>query len=252
MSSSDRNETVHDHRRVSEPDRGPDATGRSRGRLVALIALAAVASLAAGYVAASLVSGSDSTPPLAGSTTVRSATAPRVPAGTLSPSTPVAPPPVAGATPPATPPAAPPTATAGSFDAPIPRGWREREFAVQREGYLQSRWSDPRDPRTYVIINWIDGDRRQPSEAATALRAGFATRADYREVRFARAGARGWVWVYTILDEQRSRAARVDLISRRCGVLFAVLGSTTTKRFHRLQPTFVAISRGIRIKSRSC
>lgn len=267
MSSSDRNQTVHDHRRELAPDPAPEHKGRSRRRTIATIVLAVTVSLAAGYAVASLLGGTDPAPSGAKTATAPAGarTTPRVAAGTLSATTPAATGPPAvpapaltspdpSATPPAAPPATPPAApaSAGSFDAPIPKGWREREFATQQQGYLQSRWDDPRDARTFVVIDWIDGDRRLPADAAAALRAGVASRPDYREVRFTQTRDRGWIWVYTILDERRRRAARIDLISRRCGVLFAVLGSTSAKRFAALQPTFVAISRGIRIKSRRC
>jgi hypothetical protein len=268
MSSSDRNQTVHDARRELAPEPEPEQKGRSRRRTIATIVLGVAGSLVAGYGVASLLGGTDPAPSAAktaGTTPAGgSRTTPRVAAGTLSATTPApaapgvpapaltAPDP--SATPPAATPATPPAApsAAGSFDAPIPKGWREREFATQQQGYLQSRWDDPRDARTFVVIDWIDGDRRLPADAAAALRAGVASRPDYREVRFTQTRDRGWIWVYTLLDEQRRRAARIDLISRRCGVLFAVLGSTSPKRFAALQPTFVAISRGIRIKSRRC
>lgn len=267
MSSPDRNETVHDQRRLHVPPSGPEPR-RSRLRVVATIVVAVVASLAAGYAVASLLDGSRR-PPRAGAAAA-TMTMPRgqgtvgqVPGGTLLATTPAAPPaadpqpklpsPDPPATPSAGPPAAPSVpANSGSFDAPVPKGWREEEFATQQQGYLQSRWSDPRDPRTFVVINWIDGDRRLPADVAATLRAAVASQPDYREVRFTATRGRGWIWVYTILDDKRRRAARIDLISRRCGVLFAVLGSTTRKRFARLQPTFVAISEGIRIKSRTC
>jgi hypothetical protein len=183
-------------------------------------------------------------------TTTTPATGPGTAPGDAPPATPGTP---AATIPAPAPPAQPaaPAADAG-FDTPIPSGWREREFAVRKEGYLQSRWSDPKDARTYVIVDWADGDRRRPAEAAATLRAAVAGRTDYREVRFGPTRGKGWIWVYTILDDRGRRIARIDLLSRHCGILFAVLGSTPAKRFAALQRTFIAVSQGIRLKRRRC
>jgi hypothetical protein len=272
---TDRNDTVHYPRRPPLPEREPEQQPpKSRRRMVAILVAAAAASLGAGYASARWLGDSQQPARTPSASTVRTATTQttalrRTPAGTLSPGRPAQPPaavqPAPGAPaqpsvePPAAPPAAatapvaaPPAAQSASFDAPIPSAWREREFAVQKLGYLQSRWDDPRDPRTYVIVDWQDGDRGGAAAAAAKLRATVLDRPDYREVRFQRTSRKGWIWVYTIRDERGRRAARVDLLTRRCGVLFAVLGSTSPKRFAELQATFVAISRGIRLKQRRC
>lgn len=266
MSSPDGNETIHEPRRPSLPDTGPgDEVPPNRRRTVAILAVAVVASLCAGYASASLLGkggdGGGAAPDTAPSASGETAPS-RRPGGTLAATQPPAttvvpgtPPPVSGTPPPVPVQPVPPAAAsqpAGEFDAPIPEGWREREFAVPRQGVLQSRWSDPKDSRTDVVINWIDGDRRQPADAAAVLRAGVAGRADYREVKFGPTRGKGWIWVYTLLDERGRRLAHINLVSRRCGVLFAVLGRTPARRFARLQSTFVAVSQGIRIKRRRC
>ena len=262
---SDRNETVHYQRRPPLPEREPEQQPpASRRRLVAILVAATVVSLGVGYATAALLGDSEEGGRTA--TAARTATAPttpleRTPAGTLAQNRPAAPPvtqpapgtPVDPSAPPVvTPPPAPSQSPAATFDAPIPSGWREREFAVPKAGYLQSRWDDPRDPRTYVIIDWQDGDRDGAAAAAARLRETVLTRSDYREIRFQKTRAKGWIWVYTILDERGRRAARIDLLRRRCGVLFAVLGSTSTKRFAELQRVFISISEGIRLKRRRC
>jgi hypothetical protein len=277
---SDRHETIHYPRRPPLPEREPDQPPpASRRRTVAIVVAAVAASLGAGYVTANVLGDSEQTARNPTATTARTSTTlattlKRKPAGTLAPSQPAQPPaaaqpapgtpadPAAPATPPAAqtppvapaPPVAPPPgqAASASFDAPIPSGWKEREFAVQHPGYLQSRWDDPRDARTYVIIDWQDGDTGGPAAAAAALRATVVSRSDYREIRFQQTRGKGWIWVYTILDERGRRAARVDLLTRRCGVLFAVLGSTSPKRFTQLQRVFISISEGIRLKERRC
>lgn len=264
MSGSDPNETIHFVRRPSLPELGPDPEPPPSGRRTVTIVVAAVlASLFAGYVTTTMLAEPRDTATTATSTAARTETAPPVtrrPGGTLAPTTPetapgpglTQPPPTATTASPAAPvPPPAPVADAG-FDAPIPSGWREREFAVQKPGFKQSRWSDPRDPRTDVIIDWSDGNRSRPAEAAAALRAAVAGRTDYREVRFSPTRDKGWIWVYTLLDDRGRRIARIDLISRHCGVLFAVLGTTPTKRFKRLQGTFIAVSEGIRLKRRRC
>ena len=273
---SDRHDTIHYPRRPPLPEREPEQPPpASRRKTVTILAVAVAASLGAGYASAQLLGDSEQTARTPATATTRTSTTPatklkRKPAGTLAPSqqppaaaqpapgtpadpaAPAAPP--AAPTAPVAPPVAPPPgqAASASFDAPIPSGWKEREFAVQHPGYLQSRWDDPRDARTYVIINWQDGDTSGPAAAAAALRATVVNRSDYREIRFQQTRNKGWIWVYTILDERGKRAARVDVLSRRCGVLFAVLGSTSPKRFARLQRVYIAISQGIRLKERRC
>jgi hypothetical protein len=256
MSTSDGNETIHHSRRPPLPE--PDPPGdppSSRRATVAILVAAALASVVAGYVTTTLVGGANDRASGTPGTATRTSGAPapitRRPGGTLGTTQPPA------TTTPADPgtpvaPAPPSTAPSAGFDAPIPTGWREREFEVPKQGYLQSRWSDPRDSRTDVVIDWSDGDRRRPSDAAAVLRGAVAGRTDYREISFGPTRGKGWIWVYTLLDERGRRVARIDLISRHCGVLFAVLGTTPAKRFERLQSTFVAVSQGIRLKRRRC
>jgi hypothetical protein len=262
------NETIHDGRRPPSRPALPPAAPRGRGRTVAMVVVAVVVSLGAGYATATRLDSSKPHATTATATTARTSTvagatqqtragtlaAVPPPASTASPSVPA--PPVSPATTPATGAPAPATtpAAATSFDAPIPSGWREREFAVAlpQAGYLESRWSDPHDPRSYVVIDWRDGDPQRPGDAAATLRAGAASQPDYRELRFQATRGGGWIWVYTAPDKRGRKTAQIDLLTHRCGVLFAVLGVTTTKRFAALQRTFIAISEGIRIKARRC
>jgi hypothetical protein len=239
LSQADRNETIHARRRPALPEPpSPEPPPSRRRRTIAIVAAAVVASLGAGYGTAQLLGGGDDTGGGGGiSTVARTAPAPAVerkPAGTLT---------TAGQA----------LSDGARFDAPIPAGWRERSFAVRtRGGYLESRWSDPADARSYIIIDWLDGDRGGPQAAAEALRPTVAAQPGYREVRFEATRDGGWIWVYTVLDEDGRRAARIDLLSRHCGVLFAVLGSTSTKRFAELQRAFLATSAGIRLRARAC
>ena len=266
MSPRDEHETVHVMRRPALPDRPADAPPPppNRRRTAAIVGAAVVASALAGYVVVAAVGGGEpgTRSPAAATATSTVPALKRTPAGSVAPAAPQAPatPPVAPtdpAPPAAAPlpadPAAPPPAGASAieFDAPIPAGWRERDFAVQKEGYLQSRWDDPRDARTYLIIDWTDRDRDPVAIAARTLRQRVSAARGYREVRFAATrDAKGWIWVYTVPDERGRRSAYIDVLSRRCGVLFAVLGVTTPKRFASLQRTFIRVSEGIRLERR--
>jgi hypothetical protein len=238
LSPADRNETTHLRRRPALPE--PPSTQpppSRRRRTIAIVLAAVVASLGAGYATAQLLGGDGEGTPTATATVARTTPAPAVerkPAGTLTT-------------------AGPASSEGARFDAPIPAGWRERSFAVRTGGgYLESRWSDPADARSYIIIDWLDGDRDGPRVAAQALRPTVAAQPGYREVRFEATRDGGWIWVYTVLDEHGLRAARIDVLSRHCGVLFAVLGSTTTKRFAQLQRAFIATSADIRLRARRC
>jgi hypothetical protein len=236
-----RNETVHYRRRPSPaPDAPVDPPRRSRLWTVAALAAAVAVASAGGYVVATRV-GSGSEPRAAAGPTGAQRAPPPVPvrrahAGDL-PRTPTA-----GA--------AAGSGSPASFDAPIPTGWRRRELGTRRAGYSESRWEHPRDARTSVLVDWVDGDRAGSAAAAARLRAQVARRPGYREIRFRPARHHGWIWVYTILDEHGRRIARVDLLTHRCGVLFAVLGSSSPRGLARLRPTFAAISDGIRVRRR--
>jgi hypothetical protein len=236
----ERNETVHYRRRPPLPPAAPiDPPRRIRVRTAAALTAVVVATSAAGFAVATRVGGGPD-PPAAGRrdhapgltpVPARRAHAGDLPGTRASGSAPA------------------PGATAG-FDAPIPTGWRRRELGTRRAGYSESRWEHPRDSRTYVLVDWIDGDRAGSAAAAARLRGQVAARPGYREIRFRPVRHQGWIWVYTILDEHGRRIARIDLLTHRCGVLFAVLGSTSPRMFARLRPTFAAISDGIRVRRR--
>ena len=135
------------------------------------------------------------------------------------------------------------------YTAEVPSGWRSVEDGVQKEGYKESKWENPIDRDDYVLIDSSSQSRRSPfrsespAEEAAPVHHDLEKQAGYEELAYSTIeldGTPTQEWVFRVPGSQR-----VDYFFQRCTSGFGVLGSTTSKRFAKLAPTFQAIAQSV-------
>jgi hypothetical protein len=90
-------------------------------------------------------------------------------------------------------PTAPPTAapraysgySASLYDAEVPQGWQAVEDETSHGEFVRSKWRDPNNPNTSVLIDAISRETTPPEEKAASIRAATSSSPDYSEISFA-------------------------------------------------------------------
>lgn len=134
--------------------------------------------------------------------------------------------------------------TASSYAADIPAGWQNEEDQTRVSNFLESKWRDPSDGNSSVLVDEGPIAASSAQAHAEALRTSLARASDYVERSFGQtrlAGLQAWKWVFLVSGNQR-----VDYFLQACGHDFAVLGSTSPSRFPGLAPTFQAVAESLR------
>jgi hypothetical protein len=150
------------------------------------------------------------------------------------------------------PPTAPPTAraptvyssySASLYDAEVPRGWDALEDESSHGEFVRSKWRNPSDPNTSVLVDAVAGENTPAEEKAASIRAATSSSPGYSELSFAPttvAGLAGAKWVFQIRGDRR-----VDYFANKCSTGIAVLGSTSPSRFSSLEATFAHVADSI-------
>jgi hypothetical protein len=132
---------------------------------------------------------------------------------------------------------------ASLYDAEVPKAWDAVQDETSHEEFLRSKWRDPTDPNTSVLIDAIAGETTPGEEKAATVRAATRSSPGYSEMSYAPttvAGLTGVKWVFQIKGDQR-----VDYFLNQCSTGIAVLGSTSPTRFSSVEPTFAHVANSI-------
>jgi hypothetical protein len=126
------------------------------------------------------------------------------------------------------------------FSIDRPAGWTTEEDQSPQGAYLESKWRDPADAKSAVLIDWQRSSGSSPEANATSVRAQTSTTPGYQEISFEAASIAamdGWKWVFDVPGSRR-----VDYFIDTCGRSFAILGSTAPQQFDQLANTFAHIA----------
>ena len=129
---------------------------------------------------------------------------------------------------------------ASSYSARRPADWTTAADEASHSSYTESKWSDPSDSRTFVLIDMSPGDTTDPAAKAAAVRQ--AATVD-QTIFFGPVNLHaqsGWKWVF-----KKGRDKRADYFLSACGASFAVLGSTEPRNFLSLSRTFKKVAGSI-------
>jgi hypothetical protein len=132
---------------------------------------------------------------------------------------------------------------ASLYSASIPATWNTEEDEAQKSGFLESKWRNPADPTTSVLIDVVEGETASPKAKAIAVRAATSRTAGYRELSLGPAtvgGRSAWKWVFQVSGDQR-----VDYFVNECGVGVAILGSTIPEGYARWARTFRQVAASV-------
>jgi serine/threonine-protein kinase len=209
------------HRRPAGASGTPTATpapaasppGRSRGRRVLLIGLAALAGAGLGVAADRALDD----PPAPR----QRPAVPRTPAKVVL-------------TPYRTP----------GFTAQVPRGWRLVVDDVDRGGFRESRWIAPAPFRARLAITYRVGSPATPRGIAEAGRSRIAVVPTYSEVAFGPIelnGDEAYRWIYGIAGQ-----ARAVWTLNPCGTAVTITAGTRPAELLRWSPTFRAVTASVR------
>ena len=125
----------------------------------------------------------------------------------------------------------------------MPQGWRAVEDEASHGEFVRSKWRDPNDPNTSVLIDAIAGETTPADEKAATVRAAASSSPGYSEISYAStevAGLTGVRWVFQLSGDQR-----VDYFLNQCSTGIAVLGSTSPPRFSSVEATFAHVANSI-------
>jgi len=70
------------------------------------------------------------------------------------------------------------------YSARVPRGWTAEENDLHKGDFLESKWHDPSEPTTSVLVDAIDGETMSPADKAGSVRAATSQTSGYRELSF--------------------------------------------------------------------
>jgi hypothetical protein len=121
-----------------------------------------------------------------------------------------------------------------------PAGWITIEDQRAAHSYLESKWRDPADSKTSVLIDSQPSPGLSAQLDAESVRAQTSSTPGYQEISFEPASIGGndaWRWVFNV-----SGTERVDYFINACGHSFAILGTTTPQRFDQLAGAFQHIA----------
>lgn len=127
--------------------------------------------------------------------------------------------------------------------ASTPVGWSLQEREVQKQGYIESKWTSPADAEEYLLIDESPATHLTPEQDAKPVHASTEQTSGYHEIYYGPGdlvGIDSWMWVF-----QLPNVERVDYFFESCTNAFGVLGSTSTSNFARLKPTFRASAQSV-------
>ncbi len=130
--------------------------------------------------------------------------------------------------------------TATLYSTEVPEGWTLEEDERDHSGFVRSRWRDPSDPNTAILIDAVKGETTAPASKAASVRASTSQTGGYVEVSFGPttiAGRSAHKWVFRVSGDQR-----VDYFINECDIGIAVLGSTSPSRFEAFTNTFERVA----------
>jgi hypothetical protein len=130
-----------------------------------------------------------------------------------------------------------------------PSGWITVEDQTAKSGFVESKWQDPSDPLTSVLIDNLPSANSSAQADAASVRAQTSSTAGYREISFEPTSIGGndaWKWVFAV-----SGTGRVDYFMNVCGTSFAILGKAPPRRFNQLAGTFQHVVESVQPTCRS-
>lgn len=133
------------------------------------------------------------------------------------------------------------SATAYSLERPA--GWITEADQTANSSVVESKWRDPSDPKTSVLIDTIPSPASTAQADAASVRTQTSSTPGYQEISFDPAsinGNDGWKWTFEV-----SGTKRVDYFLNVCGTSFAILGTTTPQRFDELAPVFQHVAESV-------
>ena len=133
--------------------------------------------------------------------------------------------------------------SATDYALDTPAGWTTVEDQAQKPGYVESKWRDPANPQTSILVDTQPDSGLSAEQDAASVRAQTGSTPGYQEISFepaSIAGNDGWKWVFQLPGTER-----VDYFLNVCGTSFAILGSTTAQRFDQLAGVFQHVTESL-------
>jgi len=141
--------------------------------------------------------------------------------------------------------AAPMTDYSGiGYSAQVPQGWTATDARLEGTAGSRTKWINPDDPNTWVLIETTPNDATDAYASAVSVkgsREGSVSTVDFN-------GVQGAVWdgfYFKHQDPPYQTDQRVDYFTHACSNGVAILGSSSPTDFQSWAPTFRAVAESI-------
>ena len=129
------------------------------------------------------------------------------------------------------------------FALTLPRRWVPIVRDRRHDGYLRNGWRPRGDRRTRIYVDYTRRIKAPARVSARRVRAIVRRNRSYREISFRRVTLgerRAWRWEFRL-----GGLRKVDYFVNACGTGYAVLGSTTARRWARYKSDFSRAARSL-------
>jgi hypothetical protein len=124
-----------------------------------------------------------------------------------------------------------------------PAGWVTEEDETPKSTFLESKWHDPSDPATTILVDTLPSSSGSAEADARSVESQTSSSSGYKEISFGPAtiaGYAGWKWVFELPGSER-----VDYFVNTCGTSIALLGTTSPRRFGTDAGIFSHVARSL-------
>ena len=131
----------------------------------------------------------------------------------------------------------------GTYTARRPAGWVTEADDSAHGGYYESKWRDPADSNSSVLIDYTPGLSETAGSSAAGVRAATRRTPGYREFSYrdtSLAGNPAIEWVFEVNGDRR-----IDYFVNSCDTEYAILGSTSPGTFDRYSSTFRGVAESV-------